>query len=591
MRKSIYYITVLCLLFSQALCAAPAKGKSSKGTWKGATRNIHHVAFWGGGGYSGMMNNYEHSKFTGGGGGLLGLGYEYRYDHFILDAGAEFRMFTSLDKVTFPSTYQVALMADGYNQTMNYTFGDPFRENHVVGQAMVPLMLGGRWDTWYFLIGAKAGYTVLGNYSQKGTYTTTITDNEAQDPNWQDISHGTVTDAPYAQKGKIGYGLDVTASAEVGVNLNGLLSQDWNSRNNARKHPVHMRLAAFVDYGVLSMGQAQEGPMAIVDESGISSRSLHNSYWANGRLNSLLAGVKFTVLLQMNKPQQPKPAKPTMVIYVRDENTDKGIASATVAMKQTDAKKPRTIRRATNAKGAMVAKMNAGSYDLQVSHPDYISKDAQLEHGDWGDTLSLRLTPRPDFRLYVRDAKTDSLMRAEVIFTNTAEKKTIATIYTDSLTGYAQQHLPINVPIQIRIKAPYHITVTDKIADIGGEMTYRMEPIVKKKPIVLRNLFFATNRATILPESELELQNLYNLLIEHPEIRIRITGHTDNVGSDRFNQSLSEQRANSIRSELIKLGIDANRIEAEGKGKTEPVATNETNEGRALNRRVEFMIL
>ena len=163
MRKSIYYIAVLCFLFSQALCAAPAKGKSSKGTWKGATRNIHHVAFWGGGGYSGMMNNYEHSKFTGGGGGLLGLGYEYRYDHFILDAGAEFRMFTSLDKVTFPSTYQVALMADGYNQTMNYTFGDPFRENHVVGQAMVPLMLGGRWDTWYFLIGAKAGYTVLGN--------------------------------------------------------------------------------------------------------------------------------------------------------------------------------------------------------------------------------------------------------------------------------------------------------------------------------------------------------------------------------------------------------------------------------------------
>ena len=84
---------------------------------------------------------------------------------------------------------------------------------------------------------------------------------------------------------------------------------------------------------------------------------------------------------------------------------------------------------------------------------------------------------------------------------------------------------------------------------------------------------------------------MYNSLIEHPEIRIRITGHTDNVGSDRFNQSLSEQRANSVRSELIKLGIDANRIEAEGKGKTEPVATNETDEGRALNRRVEFMIL
>ena len=596
MRKSIYYLLVISMLVSQALTAAPAK-KSSSGkassakTWKGATRNLHHVAFWGGGGYSGLVNSYEYNQFTGGGGGLLGVGYEYRYDNFILDAGAEFRLFSSLDGVTFPSAYHVALMADGYNQTMNYLFASPFRENHVVGQAMVPLMLGGRWDTWYFLAGAKAGYTVLGTYSQKGTYTTTITDNDAQDPNWHDISHGTVTDAPYTQKGKVGYGLDVAVSAEVGVNINGLMSKEWNDRNNARKHPLHMRAAVFVDYGVVNLSRPQEGPMAIVDENGISSRSLHTSYWANGGLNSLLVGVKFTALLQMNKPQQPKPAKPTMVVYVRDENTDKGIASATVAMTQTDAKKPRTIRRATNAKGAMVAKMNAGSYDLHVSHPDYIAKDASMEHGEWGDTMSLRLTPRPDFRFYVRDAKTDSLLAAEVAFTNTAEKKTIATVRTDSITGYAQQHLPINVPISIRIKATDHITVTEKIADIGGEVTYRLEPIIKKKPIIMRNLFFATNRATILPESEPELLNLYNLLVEYPEMRIRITGHTDNVGTDRFNQSLSEQRANSVRDDLIRRGIKADRIEAEGKGESEPITTNDTDEGRAQNRRVEFTIL
>ena len=596
MKRSICYILGICLLLSQTLAAAPAKKSSgsktsSAKTWKGATRNIHHVAFWGGGGYSGLVNSYEYNKFAGGGGGLLGVGYEYRYDHFILDAGAEFRLFSSMDKVTFPSAYHVALMADGYNQTMNYMFGSPFRENHVAGQAMIPLMAGGRWDTWYFLAGAKAGYTVLGSYSQKGTYTTTITDNDAQDPNWANISHGTVTDAPYAQKGKIGYGLDVAVSAEAGVNINGLMSKDWNDRNNARKHPLHMRAAVFVDYGVVNLSRPQEGPMAIVDENGISSRSLHTSYWANGGLNSLLVGVKFTALLQMNKPQQPKPAKPTMVVYVRDENTDKGIVSATVAMTQTDAKKPRTIRRATNAKGAMVAKMVPGSYDLHVSHPDYIAKDGQLEHGDLGDTLSMRLTPRPDFRFYVRDAKSDSLLAADVTFTNTAEKKTIAAVRTDSITGYAQQHLPINVPISIRIKATDHITVTEKIADIGGEVTYRLEPIIKKKPIIMRNLFFATNRATILPESEPELLNLYNLLVEYPEMRIRITGHTDNVGTDRFNQSLSEQRANSVRDDLIRRGISADRIEAEGKGESEPITTNDTDEGRAQNRRVEFTIL
>ena len=106
MRKSIYYMLVICMLFSQALTAAPAKkssgGKgSSAKTWKGATRNLHHVAFWGGGGYSGLVNSYEYNQFTGGGGGLLGVGYEYRYDNFILDAGAEFRLFKLKPKICF----------------------------------------------------------------------------------------------------------------------------------------------------------------------------------------------------------------------------------------------------------------------------------------------------------------------------------------------------------------------------------------------------------------------------------------------------------------------------------------------------------
>ncbi len=597
MRKTIYYIIAVCVLLCQTMTAAPVKKKSSGNkansakTWKGATRNIHHVAFWGGGGYSGLLNAYDNNQFVGGGGGLLGVGYEYRYDHFILDAGAEFRMFSSLDKITFPSIYHVAMMADGYSQTMNYEFAAPFKENHLVGQVMVPLLLGGRWDSWYFLAGAKVGYSVLGNFSQKGSYTTTITDHDAMDPNWRNIDHGTVTDKPYAFKGKTGYGLDVVASAEIGVNINGLLGEEWNNKNNARKHPIHLRAALFADYGVLSMGQAPQGPMAAVDETGVSTRSLHVSNWAKGNLNSLLVGIKFTALLQMNKPQQPKPAKPAMVLFVKDSETDNGVPSATVAMTQQNTKRPRTTRRATNSKGAMVAKMAAGTYDLQLTHPDYLPISHTYEHGEWGDTLSLQMTPRPDFRLYVRDAKTDALLEAEVTFTNTADKKVIAKVSTDSLTGYAQQHLPINVPISIRVKSPDHMTITEAITDIGGEKTYRLEPIIKKKPIILRNLFFATNRATILPESESELLNLYNLLIEHPEMRIRITGHTDNVGSDRFNQSLSEQRAKSVKSELVKRGIDANRIEAEGKGKAEPVATNDTEEGRAQNRRVEFMIL
>ncbi|MBQ0119294.1 MAG: OmpA family protein, partial [Bacteroidales bacterium] len=126
---------------------------------------------------------------------------------------------------------------------------------------------------------------------------------------------------------------------------------------------------------------------------------------------------------------------------------------------------------------------------------------------------------------------------------------------------------------------------------IEGNETFTLEPIVKKRKIILHDLYFATNSVVILPESEKGLQDLYDLLNENPEVRIRITGHTDSVGSDKDNQKLSEGRANSVRDDMIRRGIDENRIEAEGKGESEPIDTNDTEEGRAKNRRVEFVIL
>ena len=598
MRKSIYYIIMIALLASQTLMAAPAKKKSSSKkqtsskVWKGANRNIHHVAMWGGVGYSGMVNKYENNQFLGGGGGLLGIGYEYKYDHFIMHAGPEFRIFSSMDKVTFPTSYDVAMMADGYSQTKHYTFTAPMKENHVLGQVMLPVMFGGTWDYVYFLAGVKVGYTVMGNWSQSSLLTTTITDNSAYDPTWSDMAnHGAITDAPYSMSGKNNYGLDFTASAEVGVNINSLLSKEWNDRNKASKYPLHMRAAIFMDYGVRNMTQAAEGPMAMADEKAITTRSLHTSDWAAGRMNSLLVGVKFTALLQMNKPQEPKPQKPQLILDVTDSETNKLIAGAKVEVTPMEGKKPHTNARQTNNKGRVVFKLNPGPYHMLLSHPDYIAKERDYSHGDWGDTLTLALTPRPYFQFYVRDAKSDSLLVSSVTFINTANDAVVANATTDSLSGTARLRLPLNTSLRIHIESSNHLALTLPVADIAGTETYRLEPIVKKRAIILHNLFFATNQTTILPESEASLQDLYDLMNENPELRIRITGHTDNVGSDKANQTLSEGRANSVREDLIKRGIKADRIEAEGKGESEPIDTNDTEEGRQNNRRVEFMIL
>ena len=80
-----------------------------------------------------------------------------------------------------------------------------------------------------------------------------------------------------------------------------------------------------------------------------------------------------------------------------------------------------------------------------------------------------------------------------------------------------------------------------------------------------------------------------DLLTRHPNVRITLVGHTDNVGTAEYNQRLSEGRVNSVKAELVKRGIAADRINTVGKGESEPIADNSTAEGRAENRRVEVV--
>lgn len=109
--------------------------------------------------------------------------------------------------------------------------------------------------------------------------------------------------------------------------------------------------------------------------------------------------------------------------------------------------------------------------------------------------------------------------------------------------------------------------------------------------IVLNNIFYDFNKATLRPESEAELDRLYKLLNENPTLKIEISGHTDNVGSATYNQKLSESRAKAVVDYLFDKGIDKTRLTFRGYGFNRPVAKNDTEEGRQQNRRTEFEIL
>lgn len=119
---------------------------------------------------------------------------------------------------------------------------------------------------------------------------------------------------------------------------------------------------------------------------------------------------------------------------------------------------------------------------------------------------------------------------------------------------------------------------------------FTVEPEVGKS-IRLDNVFFAFDKAELLPGHETELNKLVDLMTDFPHMRVRIEGHTDDQGSADYNQRLSEDRAKAVAAYLIKKKVANERITWEGFGKTRPVAGNDTEEGRSLNRRVEFRVL
>jgi outer membrane protein OmpA-like peptidoglycan-associated protein len=112
----------------------------------------------------------------------------------------------------------------------------------------------------------------------------------------------------------------------------------------------------------------------------------------------------------------------------------------------------------------------------------------------------------------------------------------------------------------------------------------------KGKKVVLKGVNFESGKATLTKDSETILWRAYNALVANPTVKVVITGHTDNVGSQKANQALSLQRAQAVKNWLVKKGIPSSRLRTVGRGENEPVASNKTKEGRAENRRMEFYV-
>jgi outer membrane protein OmpA-like peptidoglycan-associated protein len=197
----------------------------------------------------------------------------------------------------------------------------------------------------------------------------------------------------------------------------------------------------------------------------------------------------------------------------------------------------------------------------------------------------------------VTDAKTFKTLEAVIDLIDNSLNEIIASFKSNSKTGKYLVSLPSGKNYGIAVKKDGYLFHSENF-DLKSTAEYQevekdiaLKPIEVGQSIVLKNIFFDFDKATIRPESANELDRLIKLLTENPTLKIELGSHTDSKGSDEYNQKLSQSRSQSVVTYLIEKGISTDRLVAKGYGETSPVATNDTEAGRQENRRTDFKIL
>ena len=172
----------------------------------------------------------------------------------------------------------------------------------------------------------------------------------------------------------------------------------------------------------------------------------------------------------------------------------------------------------------------------------------------------------------------------------------IANFKSNSQTGKFLVTLPSGRNYGIAVQADeylFHSENFDVPVTTGYQLIEKdiyLKQIKVGSNIVLKNIFFDHDKATLRNESTSELNRLKNLMNDNPNLKIEISGHTDNTGSAEYNQGLSERRSKAVVDYLIKTGVKSSRLVFVGVGEAKPISTNKTKEGRQQNRRTEFKI-
>lgn len=197
----------------------------------------------------------------------------------------------------------------------------------------------------------------------------------------------------------------------------------------------------------------------------------------------------------------------------------------------------------------------------------------------------------------ITDADKNSPLEANIEITDNSKNEVISTFKSNSSSGAYIVNLPSGKNYGLSVSKDGYLFHSENfnLADTADFQELVIDVQLKKiqvgTTIILKNIFFDYNKSSLQPESYAELDRVAEILKKQPNLKIEISGHTDNQGSLKYNTDLSESRAKTVVDYLIGKGIAENRLTYKGYAYEKPIATNDTEEGRSANRRVEFKIL
>src|SRR5690349_18241116 len=312
------------------------------------------------------------------------------------------------------------------------------------------------------------------------------------------------------------------------------------------------------------------------------------------RANKAIEGAQLDLYMLV-----PKTIKVNLVGYVYNQKTNDPIqAKVDVKIKE---KEPIVLQSAVD--GKFETKLpEITEYSISASAEGFFPKTEIFKvpkiSGDTTIGVQVLLTPFAKKLMIVGnvyDAKTEKvILNANLDVTFRKDRK--INFKFPAPDGKYEKEIEKLGWYMITTSAPGYLNSTDSVSVASADVSpvskdIYLLPIEIGATVRLKNIYFDFDKATLKKESFTELNKVVEFLKQNSSVEIEIAGHTDAKGSDDYNLTLSQGRSQSVVDYLISQGIDSSRLTAHGYGEGKPLETNDTDEGRAINRRVEFTVV